>query len=92
MQLVKEIFEGYGYNITTQRLPSGAFSMDVYWCSPLSAAWAETKDIIEAQAAHVLQAQQQSTSGGESDVPQDIIGPRPRARQSRLGGRGRSRR
>ena len=60
----KEIFEGYEYNVEITRFTDINFlnmvGMDVYWFYPnsVSDAWAETKDIIKAQAARVLGAQQ----------------------------------
>jgi hypothetical protein len=59
----KEIFEGYEYNVDitqfTDRIFLNMVGMDVFWFYPesVSEAWAETKEIIKAQAVDVLQAQ-----------------------------------
>jgi hypothetical protein len=86
LQLVKEIFEGFKYRVEddTPRKYAGTYcAFNVIWRSPeynaataesnaIASAWDEMKDIIKAQAAGVLDAQQ-SESGQEEEADYDNV-------------------
>ena len=78
VELVKEIFEDYGYSVKLIQLQQygvnvNSFFLKVTWSptdvisNSVSAVWSKTKDIIKAQAALVLQSQKPSADDSDDN-------------------------